>query len=107
MTNRRKGILYIGVTRNLLGRVLQHKEQKISGFTTKYNCTKLVYYEEYSLAMDAIKREKNLKKWKRAWKDNLIEKMNPEWKDLAIDWVENEFGEIPAFDNSQNMKSQE
>jgi len=107
MTNRREGVLYIGTTRNLLGRVLQHKEQKIAGFAAKYNCTKLVYYEEYDLAMDAIKRDKNLKKWKREWKDNLIEKMNPEWKDLAKDWVENEFGEIPACEIVQNKKPQE
>jgi putative endonuclease len=90
ITNKKNGTLYIGVTRNLLGRMLQHKSKKIAGFATKYGCDKLIYYEEYELVMDAIQREKHMKNCTREWKMNLIEKMNPKWADLAEDWSEEE-----------------
>ncbi len=74
--------LYIGVTNNLLRRVYEHKEGLINGFTKKYNVNKLVYMQEFYNIEDAITWEKRLKKWKRQWKINLIEKYNSEWKDL-------------------------
>ncbi|MBN2689582.1 MAG: GIY-YIG nuclease family protein [Gammaproteobacteria bacterium] len=85
ITNKRNGTLYIGVTSNLPHRISQHKSKTIKGFSSKYNLTKLVYYEKHSNIMQAIKREKNLKNWKRLWKLNLIESFNPEWKDLYFD----------------------
>jgi putative endonuclease len=76
------GTLYIGVTSNLLKRVWQHKNKVEKGFTFKYSVEKLVYIEEFFDIGLAIKREKNLKNWKREWKLNLIEKSNPGWIDL-------------------------
>lgn len=74
--------LYIGLTNDLKRRMYEHKNKLVPGFTVKYNIIKLVYYEHYTNINDAIKREKNLKKWKREWKNELITKVNPEWKDL-------------------------
>jgi putative endonuclease len=78
--------LYIGVTGNLQQRIWQHKNGTGSGFTSKYNCDKLLYFETYTDIQQAIAREKNLKKWHREWKFNLIRQLNPEMKDLAADW---------------------
>ena len=86
MTNTYNNVLYVGVTNDLCRRVTEHKSNEISGFTKKYNCGKLVYYEEYNSIEDAIAREKQLKNWKREWKNVLIEKMNPNWEDLSIKW---------------------
>ncbi len=82
VTNKKRGVLYIGVTARLKERIVQHKESLIPGFTQKYKTNKLVYFEEYSDIRDAITREKRLKKWNRDWKIHLIEKMNPEWRDF-------------------------
>ena len=82
LASKRNGMLYIGVTNNLLKRVNDHKNNIIKGFTQKYNVHKLVYYEPYRYIRDAINREKRMKKWNRQWKINLIEKDNPLWKDL-------------------------
>ena len=87
-TNKKKGTLYTGITRNIVGRILQHKEKQNQGFTEKYNCGRLVYYEEYELLLDAIKREKNIKKWKREWKIKMIEKVNCKWQDLSDDFYD-------------------
>lgn len=76
------GTLYIGVTSDLIKRVWQHKEKFIEGFSKKYNVSKLVYFEEFSDIKQAISREKQIKKWNRQWKINLIEKSNLVWKDL-------------------------
>ena len=84
MTNANNKALYIGVTSDLTKRVLQHKNHQYEGFTDKYNCTKLVYYEECNDIKTAITREKQLKNWHRDWKNNLIQQMNPEWKDLSV-----------------------
>ena len=84
MTNADNKALYIGVTSDLTKRVLQHKNHQYEGFTDKYNCTKLVYYEECNDIKTAITREKQLKNWHRDWKNNLIKQTNPEWKDLSI-----------------------
>jgi putative endonuclease len=75
-------VLYIGVTNDLLRRVLQHREKHIPGFTAKYNVNRLVYFEVYGHVRDAIAREKQLKVIRRAKKNSLIESMNPGWKDL-------------------------
>ena len=85
MANKKHGTLYIGVTADLKMRVTQHKESRIPGFTKKYNIHSLVYFEEHTDIRDAIVREKQLKKWNRAWKIRLVEKMNPEWRDLFFE----------------------
>ncbi len=82
LASKRNGTLYIGVTNDLLKRVYQHNEKLVSGFTHKYNVKILVYYEKYSDIYSAIEREKKLKKWRRQWKINLIESVNPHWNDL-------------------------
>jgi putative endonuclease len=83
MANNWHTVLYIGVTSNLISRVTEHKEKFYpDSFTAKYNCNKLVYYENFGRIEEAISREKVLKKWKRAWKEKLIAEINPEWKDL-------------------------
>ena len=78
--------LYIGVTNDLKRRIYEHKNKLIEGFTEKYNISKLVYFEETSSIESAIQREKNLKKWKREWKNKLIEESNPEYKDISEGW---------------------
>ena len=85
MTNRSK-TLYTGVTNDLERRVFEHKHKLIPGFTKKYNITRLVYFEEGTDIDSAIMREKQIKGWLRKKKIDLIEKENPEWKDLAEDW---------------------
>ena len=74
------------MTNNLEQRFYDHKVKRNKGFTYKYNCDKLVYFEEFATPMEAIKREKQLKKYLRAWKEDLITKMNSEWKDLSEGW---------------------
>ncbi|MCK5510611.1 GIY-YIG nuclease family protein [Candidatus Parcubacteria bacterium] len=86
LASKRNGTLYIGVTNNLFSRVLQHKlKQNKNSFTAKHNIDKLVYYEEYQNIQDAIVREKELKRHKRQWKIELIEKDNPAWRDFFKD----------------------
>jgi len=75
-------MLYIGVTNNLSRRVYEHKQGLVKGFTSKFHIKKLVYYEQFSTIQNAIKREKVLKEWNRAWKNHLIESLNPSWRDL-------------------------
>ena len=82
LTSKRNGVLYIGVTNNLLRRVFEHKKNILKGFTSKYFVNKLVYYEQTNSIQIAIQREKQLKKWYREWKIKLIEDFNPDWKDL-------------------------
>ena len=86
LANKTNSVLYIGVTNNLERRIYEHKNKLLPGFTEKYNVAKLVWYEECSDVKAAIQREKNLKKWKRSWKNTLIEKENPDYKDLSSDW---------------------
>ncbi|AAY61797.1 GIY-YIG catalytic domain protein [Rickettsia felis str. Pedreira] len=78
LCSNKHGTLYIGIIR----RAYEHKQKIIKGFTSKYNIVKLVYTEEFTDIQEALTREKNLKRWKRSWKIELIEKANPEWKDL-------------------------
>ena len=82
ITNKQNGTLYIGVTSDLIRRVYEHKNGVFDGFSKKYNIKNLVYYEVYEDIDEAIKREKQLKKWNRAWKIELIEEFNKSWKDL-------------------------
>lgn len=82
LSNKRNGTLYIGVTSNLIKRAWEHRESQVDGFTKKYTVHKLAYFELHDDMLTAITREKQLKKWRRAWKLALIEKTNPEWKDL-------------------------
>ncbi|MCX6810121.1 MAG: GIY-YIG nuclease family protein [Candidatus Berkelbacteria bacterium] len=82
LASKKDGVLYIGITNNLIRRVYYHKGRYKESFTQKYFIRRLVYFEQLNDPLSAIKREKQLKKWKRDWKIELIEKENPEWKDL-------------------------
>lgn len=85
LASRRYGTLYIGVTSDLKRRVYEHKEKMVDGFTKKYDVSMLVWYESTENIESAIKKEKQLKAWKREWKVELIEKNNLEWNDLYND----------------------
>ena len=82
MASRKHGTLYVGITSNLLGRVYQHKTGAVASFTRRYHVHLLVWFESYDDPLTAIAREKEIKKWRREWKINLIEQTNPEWADL-------------------------
>jgi putative endonuclease len=85
LTNFTHSVLYIGVTSDLYFRVMEHKEKIYpNSFTAKYNCSKLVFFEQFSTIEDAIGKEKQLKNWKREWKLNLINSINPLWNDLFL-----------------------
>jgi len=87
MTNKKKGVLYIGCTDNIVERIKEHKLKKYPrAFTARYNCKMLVYFEEYEVGKEASIRETQFKKWKRDWKIKLIEDMNPNWIDLSTNW---------------------
>ena len=88
ITNKKNGVLYVGVTNNLERRMFEHKSKLVKGFSSKYNLTRLMYFETYQYVNDVIKREKNIKKWKRSWKIRLIEENNKAWKDLSSNWFE-------------------
>ncbi len=85
LASQRNGTLYIGVTSDLVKRIWEHKNKLVEGFTQKYNVHQLVYFEQHQDMISAITREKQLKKWNRAWKLALIEKTNPDWRDLWPD----------------------
>lgn len=82
LASRRNGTLYVGVTSNLVGRTWQHRNDLIQGFTRRYDVCKLVYFEQHDSMVAAIMREKQIKRWNRAWKLRLIEEGNPDWRDL-------------------------
>ena len=87
MANKPKGVLYIGVTDNIEERVKEHKlKVHPNSFTAKYNCDKLIYFEEFENGNEAEKRERNFKKWKRDWKIELVEDMNSDWAGLSTNW---------------------
>lgn len=88
LSNKRNGTLYIGTTNNLERRILEHKNKEIAGFSKKYETDKLIYFEDSGDVRSAIEREKQLKKWNRKWKLDLIEKSNPKWKDLSEGWFD-------------------
>lgn len=89
LASKRDGVLYVGVTGGLVQRVNLHKQDLVEGFTKRYGVHTLVYYEMHETMPAAIRREKQLKKWNRAWKVRMIEQLNPEWRDL---WQES--GEV-------------
>ncbi len=80
--SRRNGTLYVGVTSDLIKRVWEHKNDTVDGFTKRYGVHSLVWYEQHELMLEAIRREKSIKGWQRQWKLELIEKENPDWRDL-------------------------
>ena len=96
ITNKTDKVLYIGVTNNLERRIYEHKNKTVPGFTQKYNINKLLYFEHFDNINDAIKREKQLKKWNRKWKEELINKDNPKWNELY-----NEISDQVGNDNRQ------
>ena len=85
LASKRNGTLYTGVTSSLVQRVWEHKQHIVDGFTSRYGVTKLVWYEIHETMESAIRREKAIKNWKREWKINVIEAMNPQWQDLYSD----------------------
>jgi putative endonuclease len=93
MTNKPRGVLYVGVTANLAPRVFQHRQGTGSNFCRRYNLTRLVLAEEHALIEEAIAREKAIKAWQRDWKIRLVEELNPEWDDL--------FEGLPSLTRSQ------
>ncbi len=82
LASKKGGTLYCGVTSDLIGRVWMHHERAVKGFTSRYGVVRLVWYETHGDILEAIRREKRIKKWPRAWKINLIEAENPDWRDL-------------------------
>lgn len=82
MASKRNGTLYTGVTSDLIKRIWEHKNNLVAGFTKRHRVHTLVWYELHADMISAIEREKNIKEWKREWKLNLIEKNNPDWRDL-------------------------
>lgn len=82
LASRKDGALYIGVTNDLVRRVYEHRTKSVPGFTSRYNIAKLVWFEVYDDPVAAISREKEIKKWRRAWKIELVEAENPDWIDL-------------------------
>ena len=85
LASKPRGSIYVGVTNDLVRRVWQHKEGQAYGFTKRYWIKRLVYFEEHATAENAIEREKRLKRWRRSWKDDLVETANPKWRDLYDD----------------------
>ncbi len=85
LANRKQGTLYIGVTNDLVRRIYEHREGLVESFTKRYHVDRLVYFETHDSIEAAIAREKKLKHWKRAWKTDLIERDNPDWRDLYPD----------------------
>tara|TARA_R110002012_G_scaffold204684_2_gene374496 strand:+ start:589 stop:906 length:318 start_codon:yes stop_codon:yes gene_type:complete len=91
LSNKTDGVLYVGMTDDIKHRINQHKEEKFKkAFSKRYQTKNLVYFEEFQWVQEAQAREKKLKKWKRQWKIDLIEKDNPEWLDLAEAWWDDE-----------------
>ena len=86
LTNWNNKVMYVGVTNNLIRRIYEHKSKLVKGFTKKYNVNKLVYYEVTRDVISALTREKEIKKWRRVMKNQLVNRMNPAWKDLSMEW---------------------
>ncbi|PDT87026.1 GIY-YIG nuclease [Bradyrhizobium sp. Y36] len=82
LASRRDGAIYVGITNDLVRRVYEHRIKAVPGFTARYNISRLVWFEAYDDPISAISREKELKKWRRAWKTQVLEKDNPNWDDL-------------------------
>ena len=104
LASKRNGTLYIGITNNLLARLIEHKQKINNGFTSKYNVTKLVWYDYCEDVRDIINREKQIKKWNRKWKLKLIESSNPEWKDLYYEIGGTDEMLVPGFPLSRERQ---
>jgi len=102
MTNKNRRVLYTGITNDIERRVQEHKAKVGSNFTTKNNCTILLYFEDFGNVAEAIQREKQIKNWKRVWKEALINEKNPNWDDLALDWFCGEDLEAMRFESQNN-----
>lgn len=100
MTNIRNNVLYVGVTGDLEKRVFEHKNSELEGFTKKYKCQKLVYFEVFAYPAEAIAREKQIKGWVRAKKNTLVDRVNPEWLDLTM--TEYQFPRDPSSQAPQD-----
>ncbi len=87
LASSRNGTLYVGVTSNLVARVWQHRNEVVEGFTSRYHVHSLVWFERHETMTSAIQREKSIKAWRRAWKLELIEGLNPDWRDLYPDLI--------------------
>ena len=111
LASKKNGVLYIGVTNNLLRRVLEHKDKIIEGFSSTYRANKLVYFEIFKYVKDAINREKKLKDWHRDWKIRIIEEKNKEQKDLFYDLFSKEeielMREVIMMREEEKRKSEE
>ncbi|OHB30781.1 MAG: hypothetical protein A2790_08605 [Phenylobacterium sp. RIFCSPHIGHO2_01_FULL_69_31] len=94
LASTRNGTLYTGVTSTLMARIRQHKLGTFEGFTKTYGCKTLVWYEAHAVMAEAIRREKQIKRWRRDWKLQLIEAENPEWRDLSDHWFEEPEGPL-------------
>lgn len=90
LSNWKNNVFYTGVTNDLHRRIFEHKIKLNEGFTSKYKCDRLLYYEEFNDISEAIRREKQVKKYKQIWKANLVNSMNPEWRDLSKEWYKPE-----------------
>ena len=86
LCNRKNGAIYLGVTNNLGERLREHKEKQNKGFSADYDVTRLVWFDSFDLVIDAIQREKTMKGWSRQWKINTIEKNNPDWKEIVLEF---------------------
>ncbi len=86
LTNWNNKVMYVGMTNNLERRVYEHKHKLVEGFTAKYNVNKLVYFEQTNDVKAAIAREKEIKRWRREKKNALVQELNPQWKDLSLEW---------------------
>lgn len=105
LTNPRHTVLYTAITNDLEQRVFDHKAKINKGFTAKYNCSLLVYFEEFCDITEAIHREKQLKKYQREWKMELIDKSNPKWTDLSEGWYDQREFELSARLKSADAKN--
>ena len=103
LASRPLGVLYVGMTSNLYERIRQHRDDKVEGFAQRYGGKSLVWYETHGFVTEAIRREKALKRWNRAWKLELVEKTNPEWQDLYPSL----FGLAPILGSSPRMTERE
>jgi putative endonuclease len=88
LANRRYGVLYVGLTNDLVRRLSQHRQKIVAGFTKEYGVVQLVYFEEYASVTEARARERSLKRWRRAWKLKLVDDFNPQWRDLAQEHID-------------------
>ena len=87
LSNRRYGVLYVGVTSNLMRRMSEHRQKLVEGFTKSYGVILLVYFEQFSSVIEARARERSLKRWRRSWKLKLVDEFNPEWRDLTAEFA--------------------